>query len=148
MGGFSQPKFSPFGNNIIDVNFQCFLSRDPAHQFTAAVLTQMPDCISTNEVKKFLSRKKTGNSSKRIQNCFFNKQHEKFKSNYILAKAMIVLKNDLTRKNLWSIWHWITKQPHFILNFITNSTSRSWVLRVWWRLFIQYCRWKMLSREN
>ena len=71
--------------NIINFNFQCVLYREPAHQYTAAALTQMPDCISTNEVKKF---------------CFFNKQHEKFTANYILAKAMIILKNDLTRKNL------------------------------------------------
>ena len=55
--------------NIINFNFQCVLSREPAHQYTAAALTQMPDCISTNEVKKF---------------CFFNKQHEKFTANYIL----------------------------------------------------------------
>ena len=98
--------------------------------------------------RSFWAAKKQEIVQRESKTVFFNKQHEKFKSNYILAKAMIVLKNDLTRKNLWSIWHWITKQPHFILNFITNSTSRSWVLRVWWRLFIQYCRWKMLSREN
>ena len=53
----------------ISFSFQLLLLREPAHQSTAAVLTQMPDCISTNEVTKF---------------CFFSMQHEKFTANYIL----------------------------------------------------------------